>query len=225
LSSGKLAFIAAYLNRAHGWRFTWYRQATKDRFQGLLIPRDPLEIEFPISELLPKISISTADIPPLRFRKLALGDIFDLKSGEYHSTSELADGSIPLVSCGDEDYGVVAHVDAPVAHVHSHCLTIALNGRPLTTKYHPYKFAAKDDVAVAIPRLPLKLPTLMFFQIMLNRERWRYSYYRKCFVDKLRRFVVPMPMKGGELDEDGMEAAMATTPYWEYLAERLVTHL
>ncbi|MGH9437897.1 MAG: hypothetical protein ACRD22_08370 [Terriglobia bacterium] len=39
LTTGQLAHIAAYLNRAHGWRFTWYRQATKDRFQGLSIPR------------------------------------------------------------------------------------------------------------------------------------------------------------------------------------------
>lgn len=125
------------------------------------------------------------------------------------------------MSCGDEDHGVVAHVDAPAEYVHRDCLTIALNGRPLTTKYHPYVFAAKDDVAVATPRFSMRLPTLLFTQMMLNQERWRYSYYRKCFMEKLRRSVIPMPVKGSNLDEESMEAVMATTPYWDYLATRL----
>ena len=225
MTHGKLAHIAAYLNRAHGWRFTWYRQATKDRFQGLSIPHKPDDIAFRVSELLPaRRSGKNARVPPLRFRPQALGEMFDLQSGEYHSKSDLLPGNVPLVSCGDEDQGVVAHVEAPEEYIHHHCLTIALNGRPLTTKYHPYPFAAKDDVAIAVPRISMELPTLLFAQMMLNRERWRYSYYRKCFIDKLRRFLVPMPVKAGEIDEQGIEAVMATTPYWDYLTRRLTSH-
>ena len=222
MTNGQLASIAAYLNRAHGWRFTWYRQATKDRFQGLLVPRDLGEMEFRVSALLPSRSSGATKMPRLRFRPQTLGEMFDLQAGEYHSKSDLMAGGIPLVSCGDEDQGVVAYVDPPEEHVHRHCLTIALNGRPLTTKYHPYEFAAKDDVAVAVPRFSMKLSTVLFAQMMLNRERWRYSYYRKCFIEKLNRSVVPMAFKGDHLDEHGMEAVMATTPYWEYLAQRLV---
>lgn len=221
MTNGQLVHIAAYMNRAHGWRFTWYRQATKDRFKGLSIPSDPTEIDFRVSELLPHRSSSTVKTPRLRFRPQVMGELFDLQPGEYHTKTDLPSGTVPLVSCGDEDHGVVAYVDAPEEHLHTHCLTIALNGRPLTTKFHPYNFAAKDDVAVAIPRFSPKLSTLLFIQMMLNRERWRYSYYRKCFIDKLRRSVVPMPFKGGELDEQGMAAVIATTPYWDYLAQRL----
>jgi hypothetical protein len=221
MTNGRLAHIAAYLNRAHGWRFTWYRQATKDRFQGLLIPTEPDDLRFRVTELLPETGQATDQIPELRFRPQVLGDMLTLEAGEYHAKTDLPVGSVPLISCGNEDHGVIGYVDAPAEHIHSHCLTIALNGQPLTTKFHPYAFTAKDDVAVANPKIPMRLPTLLFLQMMLNREQWRYSYYRKCFIDKLRRSVVPMPVKGPVLDELGMQAVMAATPYWGYLERRL----
>lgn len=223
MGTGQLAHIAAYINRTHGWRFTWYRQATKDRLQGLLIPATPDEVAFRVTELLPERSSAVAAVPKLVYRQMTLGDLFDLRPGAYHAVTDLPDGNIPLVSCGDEDHGVIAHVDAPDKHVNSHCLTIALNGRPLTTKYHPYRFTAKDDVAIATPRTAMPLQTLLFVQMMLNRERWRYSYYRKCYMEKLKRFAIPIPVLDGQIDQRGIDAIIATTPYWPYLRARLST--
>lgn len=222
LSTGQLAYLAAYLNRVHGWRFTWYRQATMDRFTGLPIPDDPPETQFPVAELLPERADGAAAILPLSLKRVPLGTLFDLRPGDYHAEADLPPGTMPLVSCGDEDNGVVAFVEAPENHIYRHQLTIALNGRPLTTKYHPYFFAAKDDVAVATTRTPLCLTTLLFVQAMLNRERWRYSYYRKCFMDKLRRFEMALPATGdGALDEEGMARVVKATPYWRLLERRI----
>ena len=101
-------------------------------------------------------------------------------------------------------------------------LTIAFNGmNTLTAKYHPYRFAAKDDVAICLPKQALWVTTHLFVQAILNRERWRYSFYRKCYVDKLRRFEVLLPSKRGKVDEDGIQKAVEAAPYWEYLKERL----
>jgi hypothetical protein len=222
MSMGQLAYLAAYLNRVHGWRFTWYRQTTKDRFSGLPIPDDPPVTRFPVAELLPDRGQQAAPIPPLRLKRVPLGTLFDLRPGDYHAESDLLPGAMPLVSCGDEDNGVVAFVEAPEGRIYRHQLTIALNGRPLTTKYHPYPFAAKDDVAVATVRSALRLTTLLFVQAMLNRERWRYSYYRKCFMDKLRRFEVALPTKSdGNPDEEGMARVVEATPYWRFLEQRV----
>ena len=60
-------------------------------------------------------------------------------------------------------------------------LTIAFNGSTLAAKYHPYAFAAKDDVAVCFPKSKLRVTTELFIQVMLGREQWRFSYYRKCY--------------------------------------------
>ncbi len=222
MTAGHLAHLAAYINRAHGWRFTWYRQATKDRLRGLLILEEPTETLFPVKQLLPERSEGRPEPPMMRFKALPLDALFVLKAGEYHAGSELGPGPVPLVSCGDENNGVVGYFDVPADGLHRNSLTVAFNGRPLTTKYHPYTFAAKDDIAVAIPRRPLRLTSLLFIQMMLNRERWRYSYYRKCFVDKLNRFEVMLPDLNGALDENAMEAAIGSHPYWLYMKSRLL---
>lgn len=221
MTTQRLAYLAAYLNRVHGWRFTWYRQTTKERISGLPMPSEPQETPFPVVELLPPRAPRSVSIGALRLKPIPLGVLFDLRSGDYHAEGDLPPGEIPLVSCGDENNGVIAEVDAPDDDTYRDCLTIALNGGPLTTKYHPYRFAAKDDVAIASPKMPLRLTTLLFVQAMLNRERWRYSYYRKCFMDKLRRFEISLPATNqGELDEGAMASVVMETPYWEYLAPR-----
>ena len=123
--------------------------------------------------------------------------------------------------CGETDDGITAFVSVPKEHVYGHKLTIAFNGmNALTSKYHPYEFAAKDDVAICFPRKPWRLATLVFVQLMMAREKWRYSYYRK-FMDKLRRQSVSLPARSGEVDEDTIEAIMDSATYWAALKPRL----
>ena len=65
----------------------------------------------------------------------------------------------------------------------------------LTAKYHPYEFAAKDDVAVCVPKCPLRLTTELFIQMMINRERC-VILSPKYFADELRRFTIQPPANG-----------------------------
>ena len=157
----------------------------------------------------------------VRLHPVRLDTLFDLRPGDYHALNRVSAGTVPVVSCGDANNGITGYFDVPPTHRHR--LTIAFNGmNTLTTKFHPYEFAAKDDVAVCVPRTGLRLTTLLFVQVMMNRERWRYSYYRKCYIDKLRRFEVMLPVLKGELDEHTMANVVTGTPYWAYLSQRLV---
>ena len=104
-----------------------------------------------------------------------------------------------------------------VSPLHNDRLTVALNGNPLTAKYHHYEFAAKDNVAVCTPETELRLSTVFFIGTVLNRERWRYSYYRKCYMGKLRRFEVKLPCNDDALDEDAVEAILATAAYLPFV--------
>jgi hypothetical protein len=217
---GQLAYVAAYVNSALRWKFSWYWQTTADRVKRLPIPDEIPALPFDVLSVLPK---ATATAPPkekVTLGSFTLEEIYNLLPGDFHNAADLKPGPIPLVSCGDEDNGVIAHV-AVSDHVYQNKFTIALNGRPLTAKYHPYRFSAKDDVAVCVPKSDLKLTTEMFILAMLNRERWRYSYYRKCYMDKLRRFRIPLPTKAGAIDEAAIKAMIEATPYWEYIKTHL----
>jgi hypothetical protein len=218
MSPQQLAYLAAYFNRTAKWRFHWYRQLTTDRLLPIEMPAAiPPGVRFPVEKVLPP-QLAPAKRPSWRgtFAPVALDTIFHLKSGDHHVLGDLLPGKTPVVSCGDGDNGIAGFHDVPAPYQGS--LTIAFNGmNTLTTKYHPYRFAAKDDVAICTPRKPLRLTSLLFVQVMLNRERWRYSYYRKCYMNKLPRFEVPLPFKNGGLDEDLMEMLVTTAPYWDYL--------
>jgi hypothetical protein len=159
---------------------------------------------------------------PHEWKTFPLDALFELRPGDYHSLQPKDPGPIPVASCGDFGNGVVGTYDIPPKHVYRDALTIAFNGKPLTTKLHPYEFAAKDDVAVAVPKQPLSPEVLVFIQAALNSERWRFSYYRKCFRAKLGRTLLELPVHpDGSLDVDFMAAAVRAQPYWWFLAPRL----
>lgn len=219
----QLAYIASYINLAVQWRFNWYRQTTADRLRRLLIPDTiPNDVQFDVGAAMPVKGVKQQNIWNMKLKPFVLGDIFDLEPGHYHSIGHLPPGETPIISCGDLDNGVAGWYDVGNNQTFSNRLTIAFNGDTLTTKYHPYIFAAKDDVAICVPRAPMHLATQLFIQMMMNRERWRYSYYRKCYAEKLRRFIVSLPSKGGEIDVHTIRNVVETTPYWNFIQSRVV---
>lgn len=145
----------------------------------------------------------------MRFK---LGDIFEVKSGDYHAIAELDTGTVPLVSCGDVNHGFLGLFDIPPEHAYADTITVAYNGKPLTAKFRPYTFGAKDDVGVFLPHEPLHQLTLAYVAGLLNSMRWRFSYGRKCFREKLVRLEIDLPgeREGGtvRVDEDGIAKAL-----------------
>jgi len=120
--------------------------------------------------------------------------LFDVHSGDYHALKELEAGPIPLVSCGDTDNGVMGYFDIPSGKQYENTITVAYNGSwPIMSKFHPYKFGAKDDVAVLLPHQPMSTLALLYTAALFNRMTWRYSYGRKCFREKLEDVELPIP--------------------------------
>lgn len=138
-----------------------------------------------------------------RFVSKRINEIFKVKSGDFHATKELDEGLVPLISCGEYDNGFIGYFNIPQNKSYEHAITVAYNGQPLTTKYHPYTFGAKDDVAVLIPRKPLRDNTLLYIAVLIDRNKWRYSYGRKCFREKLSNLSLNIPMLSNEqVDEE-----------------------
>jgi len=141
----------------------------------------------------------------------------------YHNASSIPKGNIPLVSCGDLNNGIIRCCDLPQSKRYNNVITVAYNGQPLTTKFHPYVFGAKDDVAVCIPKMNFRLSTILYLQYIFNREKWRYSYGRKCFRDKLSRYKIQIPVKNDDsIDEDIIEQIVMNIPYWNYFQKQVL---
>ena len=83
----------------------------------------------------------------IRFSRFDLYSVFsEVKTGDHHASSRFNKGDLPLISCKTEDHGVEGYFDILVDKTYINAVTIACDGTPLTTFYHPYRFAAKDNV-------------------------------------------------------------------------------
>jgi len=84
-------------------------------------------------------------------------------------------------------------------------VTVAFNGLPLTAKFHPYEFGAKDEIAILKEKEQLQDSTLLFVASLLSMQKWRYSYGRKCFMNKLKSFEIQVPVdKNNRIDEEAI---------------------
>lgn len=135
-----------------------------------------------------------------------MDELFKIKRGTVHSSSALDKGLTPLVSCKADNDGIEGYFDIPDEEKFSHAVTVASDGQPLASFYHYYEFGAKDNVLVCIPRTPMNLSTLFFIVSSLNRQQWRYSYGRKCYLNRVDKINVSLPMKeNGEIDQEEIE--------------------
>lgn len=137
------------------------------------------------------------------YEDVLISRLFEIKPGDFHAKGELDSGSVPLISCGEENNGLIGYFDIPRDKTYSHALTVSFNGFPLTTNFHPYVFGAKDDVAVLVPRAEMSTGVLIYVASLLNGMKWRYSYGRKCYRNKLEHVTLRLPVKkrGGDVDE------------------------
>ena len=105
-------------------------------------------------------------------KSVPIRELFHVRSGDFHATSkELGPGSIPLVSCGDVNHGLVGYFDIPVEKQYQDVVTVAYNGQPVAAKYRPYAFGAKDDIGILVPKSPANERALLYVATMLNMSR------------------------------------------------------
>lgn len=169
-------------------------------------------------------SVSTPVEEPAGFTTFAMSELFDIHSGDHHVATSLPEGETPLVSGGDERNGITKPQSEPIycdvspEEIYKDKLTVSHKGQPLTTKFHPYEFAAKDDVGVLTPTQPMQTQTLLYIANVIERDRWRYSYGRNCYQDRLRRLTIELPVDAdGELAEDYMAMIVESSTYWPIL--------
>lgn len=221
-------YYIAIMIRSQKWRFMYGRQITPERLGKLEVNDKPIEFKTPINfkQMVEEITPKKKRVLPLGYVKTRkdfyLSELFKIKSGDYHAIYKLETGDIPLISCGKIDNGLIGFYDIPKENQYSNTITVAYNGIPLTTRFHPYIFGAKDDVAICINFNQLRITTIIFIGMLLNRLTWKFSYGRKCFQKKLKYLKIALPIDAeGNLEEDYMERCVKNTSYWDLLENKL----
>jgi hypothetical protein len=155
----------------------------------------------------------------VQYKIFSLNDLFGyVNTGNFHVSGDLDTGSIPLISCKTIENGTEGYFDIG-EHIFENCITIASDGSwPMSSFYHPYKFAAKDNVIICKPNKNLTLKAILFITAQFNSQIWRFSYGRKCYLNKTDKIQVPLPVnKKGEIDYETINAIVDSCPVWSDL--------
>jgi type I restriction enzyme M protein len=131
----------------------------------------------------------------------------DVKKGTIHETNILDEGKIPVVGCGFENRGIEGWFDLPSEDVFENAITITGDGSYLLTMfYHEYPFGAKDNVTICIPKEGTPLSVIYYVAYIINYNRWKFSYGRKCYLRKMlqQEFILPVNDQG-DLDTKYIE--------------------
>ena len=154
-------FYVSSMIRLKKWRFNYARKITPERL-GEVEVLTPNEFKTKLSfrDLAKKLIPKKQKVKNIEYKQnkkeFILSDLFIIKSGEYHSVNNLQKGEIPLISCSDLDNGISGFYKIPNNNIHKDEITIAYDGKPLTAKYHNYKFSAYDNVGILTPKNNMK---------------------------------------------------------------------
>lgn len=180
----------------------------------------PLSVEEAGEEGIPEI---------LSYREIPLHDFArgNSRKGSVHSASEVSEGEWPLISCKSEDNGIMCFCDVDRETCMGHCLSIAGDGSfPLTAYYHCNPVDAYDNVTLLPLRYDLSLESIFFLASRLNRSRWRYSYGRKCYSEKVKELTVRLPVdENGQMDEKLLKKIFQRIYGWKEITKYIYSQL
>ncbi len=155
----------------------------------------------------------------IKYKIFRLKELFSyVNTGHIHVSGDLDSGNIPLISCKTIENGTEGHFDIQ-NHLFENCVTIASDGSwPMSSFYHSYKFAAKDNVIICRPNKNLSIKAILFITAQLNSQIWRFSYGRKCYLNKTDKIQIPLPINAvGKIDFPTIDAIVDSCQVWDDL--------
>lgn len=154
-----------------------------------------------------------------------LNDLFSyINTGHFHVSGDLDEGSVPLISCKTIENGTEGRFEID-SNLFSNCITIASDGSwPMSSFFHPYSFAAKDNVIICKPNKELFINNkldfkfILFITAQLNSQIWRFSYGRKCYLNKTNKIQIPLPIdENGKIDLITLHKIVDSCQVWNDL--------
>lgn len=129
-------------------------------------------------------------------------------------------GETAYVTTSSLNNGVSNFVDAE-PNFQGKCLTVALNGSVGETFFQFDYFLTSGDNAVLVLRGEYDPYLLFYIAVMIRNHQWRYNYYRKLNLLKLKKMTIPMPWKNGSIDTDYIKNIVENSYGFEELKKYL----
>ncbi len=149
--------------------------------------------------------------------------IESITRGDCQPLNNLKSGLTPVVTTSEKNNGIDGYYEIKDATIFQDRITIPANGSKDRAFYHPYKFGAVPDILVCKLKPEFKsLESKLFICAMINQSSWRFSYFRKCTEQKLKKDIkIALPTKNGRIDFTAIDLMVKNTVGFDMVVKML----
>lgn len=198
-----LYVYASYI-RQQKWRFKYGRQITPTRLGNMPIPPLVMKDEsfnqkkkeiLDASESLKKKYFQHKD-SIIKFTNSGKHEIvnikklFHVKNGKSIGISNYEEGSTPYISSGEQNNGVIGFINSSKDELFpKYSITVSAFCK---AHIQPFNFVARGNggssVKVLIPINKMDLLELLWYQLEIDKQNWRFSYGKMISKSRLEEF-------------------------------------
>lgn len=168
-------------------------------------------VKYAYVDLEPKFDkvLSTPNLDIENWQEISLSKIFNMERGCRLTQEDRESGSIPFVTAGYENYGVVSHISNPEQKTYSNAITIDMFGNSF---YYEKEFKCDDNVLV-LQSDKLNKYNALFISTVISIDKYKYSYGRQYRQKDYNNHIIKLPTKNNQPDWDFMENYIKSLPY------------
>lgn len=157
------------------------------------------------------LSDKTVDINSVKWEWFNLiPDLFHFSKGKRLTKADSIEGSLPLVTAGENNQGVSRFVNNDM-EIFSNCITIDMFGYCM---YRGYEFCCDDNILVLLPKTNMSKYVMMFIVTIINKDMYKYAYGRQYRQKTLLKHKINLPIDtSGNPDWQFMEDYIKSLPY------------
>lgn len=209
--------LYSYIININKYKYNYGRQANTT-FKDILLPElselqsldyESVNPDFQFTESAFNQSTCCLDASNWKWFDL-VPQLFAYERGTRLTKADSIEGSVPLVTAGQENQGVKRFVDNDMAVYHN-CLTIDMFGYCV---YREYDFYCDDNILVLMPHRKVSKYVLMFIATIINKDQYKYAYGRQYRIKNLIKHKIKLPADiNGDPDWEYMERFIKSLPY------------
>jgi hypothetical protein len=216
-------FQVAYQIRLNKWKYRYGRQITPERLaeQEIRVFDSELNIDKFEKQIIPKNKIKEHIKSNVHIKLVDIIKICTINKKTALPQNQLEIGSTPYVTTSSKNNGVSNYMDEE-PNFKGRCLTVALNGSVGETFFQLDDFITSGDNAVLTLIDDYNPYLLIYIAVMIKNHQWRYNYYRKLNLAKLKKMQIPLPYKNNKIDLDYIENIVNNSYGFEELKKYVI---
>jgi hypothetical protein len=200
-----------------------YNKNTKDKEQPYMPDWQFMEkyiknIYNKLAEQIETKLMGGGDLKKETWKEFRLLDIFIIKSTKTREIINYDEnGDVPFIASGSSNNGVEKFVYTDEKLDKGNCITVS--SIDCSSFFQEKDFLGRGHGAVnKIYSSKLNKYNALFLCTILNAEKYRYSYNRQCFLDKLSQTVIKLPaLPNPNYSENTKNKEQSYIPDWQFM--------